>query len=257
MMVLVYSSLEEHLGVYEEVVWAAFSCLTQKCVGDPASIVPLESVSVEDSLSYEDVPVEILDRQNSVHLEIQFSVFSGGTHGYHPRIVNGLTVRPTGQVTDRSSCPWIDAPKAQLQSQLTVDQHGPSIDPRSVGGNSVAEKIKKTLALLEQSGFKNSTTRESYDLTNESPPCASCIVNLLKINLRDNPCYSPSSPMIMQTMVVVASSSEEQLANLMKLVEGLTKHVQYQESRIDKLMDRLEGFLDGEASYVPGKGVEV
>ncbi|WMV20221.1 hypothetical protein MTR67_013606 [Solanum verrucosum] len=38
-----------------------------------------------------------------------------------------------GQVTDRSSCSWINAPKAQLQSRLTVDQHGPSIDPRSVG----------------------------------------------------------------------------------------------------------------------------
>ncbi|WMV54003.1 hypothetical protein MTR67_047388 [Solanum verrucosum] len=42
-------------------------------------------------------------------------------------------LRFVGQVTDRSSCPWIDAPKAQLQSRLTIDQHGPSIDPRSVG----------------------------------------------------------------------------------------------------------------------------
>ncbi|WMV20230.1 hypothetical protein MTR67_013615 [Solanum verrucosum] len=37
--------------------------LLKKCVGDPASIVPLESVAVKDSLSYEDVSVEILDRQ--------------------------------------------------------------------------------------------------------------------------------------------------------------------------------------------------
>ncbi|WMV26784.1 hypothetical protein MTR67_020169 [Solanum verrucosum] len=37
--------------------------LVKKCVGDPASIVPLESVVVKDSLLYEDVPVEILDRQ--------------------------------------------------------------------------------------------------------------------------------------------------------------------------------------------------
>ncbi|WMV50834.1 hypothetical protein MTR67_044219 [Solanum verrucosum] len=37
------------------------------------------------------------------------------------------------QDTDRSSCPWIDAPKAQLQSRTTVDQHGPSFDPWSVG----------------------------------------------------------------------------------------------------------------------------
>ena len=37
--------------------------LLKKCVGDPPSIVPLESVAMKDSLSYEDVPVEILDRQ--------------------------------------------------------------------------------------------------------------------------------------------------------------------------------------------------
>ncbi|WMV59111.1 hypothetical protein MTR67_052496 [Solanum verrucosum] len=37
--------------------------LLKKCVGNPASLVPLESVAVKDSLSYEDVPVEILDHQ--------------------------------------------------------------------------------------------------------------------------------------------------------------------------------------------------
>ena len=37
--------------------------LLKTCVGDPASIVSLESVVVKDSLSYEDVPVEILDCQ--------------------------------------------------------------------------------------------------------------------------------------------------------------------------------------------------
>ncbi|KAH0706279.1 hypothetical protein KY289_011355 [Solanum tuberosum] len=92
---------------------------------------------------------------------------------------------------------------------------------------------------------------------NESPPRASRNVSPLKINLRDNPCYSPTSPMIMQTMVDPASSSEEQLVNLTKLVEGLTKHVQHQESRIDKLMDLMEGLLDGEASHAPEKYVEV
>ena len=37
--------------------------LLKKYVGDPSSIVPLESVAVKDSLSYDDVPVESLDRQ--------------------------------------------------------------------------------------------------------------------------------------------------------------------------------------------------
>ena len=37
--------------------------LLKKCVGDPASLVLLESMAVKDSLSYEDIPVEILDHQ--------------------------------------------------------------------------------------------------------------------------------------------------------------------------------------------------
>ncbi|WMV29278.1 hypothetical protein MTR67_022663 [Solanum verrucosum] len=37
--------------------------LLKKCVGDPASIVPLESVAVKDILTYEEVPVDILDQQ--------------------------------------------------------------------------------------------------------------------------------------------------------------------------------------------------
>ncbi|WMV18235.1 hypothetical protein MTR67_011620 [Solanum verrucosum] len=37
--------------------------LLKKCVGDLAFIVPLETVAVKDIISYEDVPVEIIDRQ--------------------------------------------------------------------------------------------------------------------------------------------------------------------------------------------------
>ncbi|KAH0644818.1 hypothetical protein KY284_032702 [Solanum tuberosum] len=40
-----------------------YKILKRKSVGDLASIVPLESVDVKDSLTYEDVLVEILDRQ--------------------------------------------------------------------------------------------------------------------------------------------------------------------------------------------------
>ena len=36
--------------------------LLKKCVDDPTSIVLLESVAVKDSISYKDVPVEIIDR---------------------------------------------------------------------------------------------------------------------------------------------------------------------------------------------------
>ena len=37
--------------------------LLLKCVGDPASVVPLESVAVKHSLSYDDVAIDIIDRQ--------------------------------------------------------------------------------------------------------------------------------------------------------------------------------------------------
>ena len=37
--------------------------LLKKYVGDPAYVVPLESMAVKYCLSYEDVPVEILNRQ--------------------------------------------------------------------------------------------------------------------------------------------------------------------------------------------------
>ncbi|WMV41610.1 hypothetical protein MTR67_034995, partial [Solanum verrucosum] len=37
--------------------------LLKKCVGDPVSIVPLESLAVKDCLTYEEILVKILDRQ--------------------------------------------------------------------------------------------------------------------------------------------------------------------------------------------------
>ncbi|WMV45195.1 hypothetical protein MTR67_038580 [Solanum verrucosum] len=37
--------------------------LLKKCVGDPTSIVSLESLGINESFSYEEVLIEILDRQ--------------------------------------------------------------------------------------------------------------------------------------------------------------------------------------------------
>ncbi|WMV33195.1 hypothetical protein MTR67_026580 [Solanum verrucosum] len=36
--------------------------LLKKCVGDPTLIVPLESMGIKDSLTYEDTPIKTLDR---------------------------------------------------------------------------------------------------------------------------------------------------------------------------------------------------
>ncbi|KAK4727518.1 hypothetical protein R3W88_032435 [Solanum pinnatisectum] len=37
--------------------------MLKKCIGNPISILPLESLGVDENLSYEEVPVEILDQQ--------------------------------------------------------------------------------------------------------------------------------------------------------------------------------------------------
>jgi len=37
--------------------------MLKKCIGDPVSILPLEGLGINENLSYEEVPVEILDRQ--------------------------------------------------------------------------------------------------------------------------------------------------------------------------------------------------
>ena len=37
--------------------------MLKKCLGDPASILPIEGLGVCEEFSYEEVPVEILDRQ--------------------------------------------------------------------------------------------------------------------------------------------------------------------------------------------------
>ncbi|WMV36632.1 hypothetical protein MTR67_030017 [Solanum verrucosum] len=37
--------------------------MLKKCIGGPSLILPTESIRIKDSLSYEEIPVQILDRQ--------------------------------------------------------------------------------------------------------------------------------------------------------------------------------------------------
>lgn len=61
----------------------------------------------------------------------------------------------------------------------------------------------------------------------------------------------------MQEMVTNASYLEEQLANLTKAINGLTKYMQNQHARIDKLVDRMDDLIDGESIHKPRKSSEV
>ncbi|WMV58156.1 hypothetical protein MTR67_051541 [Solanum verrucosum] len=37
--------------------------MLKKCMGDPLLIIPTENIGIKDSLSYEEIPLQILDRQ--------------------------------------------------------------------------------------------------------------------------------------------------------------------------------------------------
>ncbi|WMV55174.1 hypothetical protein MTR67_048559 [Solanum verrucosum] len=37
--------------------------MLKKCIGDPSLIIPIEDSGIKDSLSYEEIPIQILDRQ--------------------------------------------------------------------------------------------------------------------------------------------------------------------------------------------------
>uniref|UniRef100_M1DMN1 Integrase core domain containing protein n=1 Tax=Solanum tuberosum TaxID=4113 RepID=M1DMN1_SOLTU len=92
----------------------------------------------------------------------RFCEVTGATHGCYPRTVGQTTSRAGGpwftttsppqpssknwlspdsrtdprsvdQTTVRGLCPWIETSLTQPLTQTTVDQHGPSFDPRSVG----------------------------------------------------------------------------------------------------------------------------
>ncbi|XP_070005261.1 uncharacterized protein [Nicotiana sylvestris] len=65
------------------------------------------------------------------------------------------------------------------------------------GGSDVAENIKKALALLDLSEYKHSTVKQDDDASSDgSSPLTPHSVSQSRINLCENPCYSPSSTTI-------------------------------------------------------------
>ncbi|WMV34230.1 hypothetical protein MTR67_027615 [Solanum verrucosum] len=122
-------------------------------MGDPSLIIPTENIVIKNSLSYEEIPVQILDRQfrkfrtkevasckvlwrnqfveeatweakedmkkTYPHIfESEENKNQDGTHGHHPRTVGGPMVHPAG--------PWF----VSANSSRTQPKNRPSVDPR-------------------------------------------------------------------------------------------------------------------------------
>ncbi|WMV07447.1 hypothetical protein MTR67_000832 [Solanum verrucosum] len=61
---LPYAPGVQHQGEVSNAVHPVFHIsMLKKCICDPLLILPTESVRIKDSLSYEEIPVQILDRQ--------------------------------------------------------------------------------------------------------------------------------------------------------------------------------------------------
>ncbi|KAI3444978.1 hypothetical protein Pfo_001643 [Paulownia fortunei] len=80
------------------------------------------------------------------------------------------------------------------------------------------------------------------------------ITPLLKLLRRICHIFYSFTSNIAPVMVTNATTLEEQIANLTKAIEGLTKHVQEQDSQITKLMNKVD---NADVSRVMGKQVEV
>ncbi|WMV55524.1 hypothetical protein MTR67_048909 [Solanum verrucosum] len=121
--------------------------LLKKCVGNPASIGPLESVAVKDSLSYEDVLVEILDLRPKMQIlrsckcnprlpptDQRSDHDHAGGPWFTTAIPPQTKLRKSGKYgpTVHGLGSWIEGPFIQPLMRTTADQHGPSFDPRSV-----------------------------------------------------------------------------------------------------------------------------
>ncbi|WMV40815.1 hypothetical protein MTR67_034200 [Solanum verrucosum] len=149
--------------------------MLKKCMDNPSLIVSIENIGIKDILSYDEVPFQILDRQvhklrtkevASVKVLWRNQLVEEGTweaeedmKKRYPHLFESGEIPNQGQVTDRGSCPWIDARTAQLQYRLTVNQHRPSFDPRSIGQTVQILSIQITLRSVPDLQFSRISDR--------------------------------------------------------------------------------------------------
>ncbi|PHU20349.1 Queuine tRNA-ribosyltransferase [Capsicum chinense] len=169
---------------------------------------------------------------------------------HKPRYVMGV-----GYPLDIVVCSALGADMYDCVYPTRTARFGTALVPEEV--LQMYERLKDLVpSILEHSGSKYFGAKNDGCSTNASFSFTPRKMSTLKINLHDNPCYSLTSSIIMQEIVTDASFVEEQLVNLMKVIEGLTKYVQSQDAQIGKLADRMDGLINGESSHALGKAPE-
>ncbi|KAL0416490.1 UNVERIFIED_CONTAM: hypothetical protein Slati_3480900 [Sesamum latifolium] len=137
-----------------------------------------------------------------------------------------------------------------VNSKLTISKSSSS-STKSIGvtTRSMSKKIKDSSQMIPLTKYVQkdlgSPNHASEDDGNKFPPYLSSVLSSLLV-------YSFTTH-VAPVMVINAITIEEQLANLTRAIEGLTKHVQEQDAEIARLIHKADNV---DASHIMGNQVE-